>query len=235
MRVGILEDDPDQQALLELWLSELGYSCHCYADIAGMLRALNGQTFDFLILDWMLPDGSGEQVLQWARKNMGWDTGIVILTATDDEKTVVSALSAGADDYVVKPPKKLEFLARIIATSRRARPTGLPVLTLGGYEIDLQRQAIKLNQRTVTLTQKEFDLAVCLFQSPDKLLSRDHLLNKVWGLNTDVATRTVDTHVSRLRKKLSLDGSHGWKMIPVYGCGYRLERVNEPIAATSMA
>jgi DNA-binding response OmpR family regulator len=78
----------------------------------------------------------------------------------------------------------------------------------------------------VALTQKEFDLAVYLFQNPSRLLSRDHLLNKIWGLNTDVDTRTVDTHVSRLRKKLALDGTRGWKMSPVYGYGYRLDRVD---------
>ena len=80
----------------------------------------------------------------------------------------------------------------------------------------------------MALTQKVLDLAVYVFQNPGKLMSRDHLLNKVWGLNTDVDTRTVDTHISRLRKKLALDGRNGWRMAPVYGYGYRFDRVDSP-------
>jgi DNA-binding response OmpR family regulator len=152
---------------------------------------------------------------------------VVVLTARDDEATVLQALEAGADDFVVKPPKRLEFIARVASATRRASPGGLPVLRLGAFEIDIPRHTLSMDGVPITLTQKEFDLAVYLFQSPAKLLSRDHLLNKVWGINADVDTRTVDTHVSRLRKKLSLDGTRGWKMSPVYGYGYRLDRVDD--------
>jgi DNA-binding response OmpR family regulator len=119
-------------------------------------------------------------------------------------------------------------MARLGTAARRARPGGLPVLRLGAYQVDVLRHSIRLDGQEIKLTQKEFDLAVYLFQSPGKLLSRDHLLNKIWGLNADVDTRTVDTHVSRLRKKLALDGLRGWKMAPVYGYGYRLDRVTDP-------
>jgi DNA-binding response OmpR family regulator len=104
------------------------------------------------------------------------------------------------------------------------------VLRMGSYEIDVQRHRLALHGESVALTQKEFDLAVYLFQNPGKLMSRDHLLNKVWGLNTEVDTRTVDTHISRLRKKLMLDGRNGWRMAPVYGYGYRFDRVDHPEA-----
>lgn len=99
---------------------------------------------------------------------------------------------------------------------------------MGAYEVDIQSQLLSMDGKPVALTQKEFDLAVYLFQSPGKLLSRDHLLNKILGLNTDVDTRTVDTHVSRLRKKLALDGKRRWKMSPVYGYRYRFDRVDQP-------
>ena len=172
----------------------------------------------------MLPDGTGAELLAWARRNLGWELPILVLTSRDDEATVVAALQAGADDYVVKPPKPGELLARVAALGRRVRSGGLPVLRLGVFEIDIQRQRLSLDGAPVALTQKEFDLSAYLFQNPGKLLSRDHLLNKIWGLNTEVDTRTVDTHVSRLRKKLKLDGSQGWKLVPVYGVGYRVER-----------
>jgi len=227
MHVGVLEDDEDQQALICLWLTSAKHTCSVFGTVATMIDGVKGQHFDTLLLDWMLPDGSGAEVLQWVRQNMGWNMAVLVLTARDDEATVVQALQSGADDFVVKPPKQHELIARLAAAARRASPGGLPVLRLGAFEIDIPRHTLSMDGSPVTLTQKEFDLAVCLFQSPAKLLSRDHLLNKVWGLNADVDTRTVDTHVSRLRKKLSLDGTRGWKMSPVYGYGYRLDRIDE--------
>ena len=228
MHVGVLEDDVDQQALIKLWLESSQHSSTVFGTVAQMLEGIKREHFDALLLDWMLPDGSGAEVLQWVRQNMGWEIAVVVLTARDDEATVVQALQSGADDFVVKPPKQAELLARLSAAARRAGPGGLPVLRLGAYEVDVPRHTLSMDGAPVTLTQKEFDLAVYLFQSPAKLLSRDHLLNKVWGINADVDTRTVDTHVSRLRRKLALDGSRGWKMSSVYGYGYRLDRVDGP-------
>jgi len=224
MHVGLLEDDEDQRALGELWLQVASHSFRTFGTVAGMLEALKHERFDTLVLDWNLPDGIGGDVLVWVRQNLGWDIAVLVLTARDEEPLVVQALEAGADDYLVKPAKQNEFLARLAAAARRAKPGGMQVLRLGAYELDLQQHTLMLDGSAVTLTQKEFDLAAYLLQSPGKLLSRDHLLNRIWGLNTEVDTRTVDTHVSRLRKKLGFDGSHGWKLLPVYGFGYRLER-----------
>lgn len=224
MHIGIAEDDPDQQDLLRLWLEGAQHSVAAYGTVAQYIEALKRERFDMLLIDWMLPDGTGADLLQWARGNLGWETPILVLTARDDEETVVEALQAGADDYVVKPPKPAELLARVAALGRRVRANALPVLRLGAFEIDIQRQRLSIDGDPVVLTQKEFDLSAYLFQNPGKLLSRDHLLNKIWGLNAEVDTRTVDTHVSRLRKKLGLDGSKGWKLVPVYGVGYRFER-----------
>ena len=226
MHVGVLEDDVDQQSLIRLWLASAHYTCTMFDTVAGTIGGLKSEHFDALLLDWMLPDGSGSEVLNWVRTNMGWNMAVVILTARTDEATVVLALQAGADDFVVKPPKQQELIARLAAAARRADPGGLPILRLGAFEVDVPRHTLSMDGAPVTLTQKESDLAVYLFQSPAKLLSRDHLLNKVWGMNADVDTRTVDTHVSRLRKKLSLDGTRGWKLSPVYGYGYRLDRVD---------
>lgn len=229
MHIGIAEDDPDQQDLLRLWLEGAQHSVGAHATVAGYIEALKKERFELLLIDWMLPDGTGADVLAWARSNLGWELPILVLTSRDDEATVVAALQAGADDYVVKPPKPAELLARVAALGRRVRSGGLPVLRLGAFEIDIQRQRLSINGGPVMLTQKEFDLSSYLFQNPGKLLSRDHLLNKIWGINADVDTRTVDTHISRLRKKLGLDGSKGWKLVPVYGVGYRFERIDAPV------
>lgn len=230
MHIGVLEDDKDQLALIELWLASAQHSSKSFGTVADILEGLKTEHFDGLLLDWMLPDGSGAEVIQWVRRNLGWNVAVVVLTALDDEATVVKALQAGADDFVVKPAKHHELIARLAAAGRRSSPGGLPVLRLGAYEIDVPRHVLSMEGHPVTLTQKEFDLAVYLFQSPAKLLSRDHLLNKVWGLHTEIDTRTVDTHVSRLRKKLKLDGANGWKMTPVYGYGYRLDRIDAAIS-----
>lgn len=231
MHIGFLEDDDDQRALIGLWLDAAGHTRKDFTTVASALEGLKRERFDLLLIDWMLPDGNGSEVLQWARQNLGWELPIVVLTARDDEATVVEALQAGSDDYVVKPPKQAELAARLVAVSRRIRPAAMQVLRMGAYEVDIQRQVLSMDGHPVALTQKEFDLAVYMFQSPGKLLSRDHLLNRIWGLNTEVDTRTVDTHVSRLRKKLALDGARGWKMSPVYGYGYRFDRVDAPTQA----
>lgn len=231
MHIGIAEDDTDQLALLSLWLTTGQHSSHGFTTAAEFIDGLKKERFDLLLIDWMLPDGTGADLLTWVRQNLGWDTPVIVVTAREDEATVCAALRAGADDYVVKPPKPMELLARLEAVSRRVKPGGLPVLRMGAYEVDVQRHRLSMDGSPITLTQKEFDLSVYLFQNPGKLLSRDHLLNKIWGLNTDVDTRTVDTHVSRLRKKLVLDGGRGWKLVPVYGYGYRFDRIDAPQAS----
>lgn len=227
MHIAILEDDADQRALLELWVSSGQHTTRGFGMAAEFIEGAKRERFDLLLIDWMLPDGTGADVLQWVRGNLGWSIPVVVVTARDDEATVVAALKMGADDYVVKPPKPMELLARLENVARRVKPGGLPVLRLGSYEVDIAGHRLSLDGAPITLTQKEFDLSVYLFQNPGKLLSRDHLLNKIWGLNTDVDTRTVDTHISRLRKKLRLDGSKGWKLTPIYGYGYRFDRVDE--------
>ncbi|MDR3385008.1 MAG: response regulator transcription factor [Cupriavidus basilensis] len=226
MYTAVLEDDVDQLDLIRLWLEQGGHQAKGFATGSEFTAGIARERFDLLIIDWMLPDTSGDAMIRWAREHLGWEVPVVVLTARDDEQTVLTALKAGADDYLVKPARPAEMLARIEALSRRYGIGGTPVLHLDPYEIDIQRVRITLDGAPVELTQKEFDLATYLFQSPGKLLSRDHLLNRIWGLNAEVDTRTVDTHVSRLRKKLKLDGSNGWKVFPVYGYGYRFERVN---------
>ena len=224
MHIAIAEDDPDQLALTRLWLDAAGHSTAGFETVAAFVDGVGRERFDLLLIDWMLPDGTGADLLAWVRQNLGWELPVIVVTSREDEETVCEALRAGADDYIVKPPKPFELRARIEAVARRAKPGGLPVLRAGAYEIDVQRHRIAVEGAPVTLTQKEFDLAVYLFQNPGKLFSRDHLLNRIWGISAEVDTRTVDTHMSRLRKKLLLDGARGWKVSPVYGYGYRFDR-----------
>ncbi|MDH4390589.1 MAG: response regulator transcription factor [Aquabacterium sp.] len=235
MYVALLEDDPDQHALLMHWLDQAGHQGVGWHRMGDFMRDMANAHFDAVVLDWKLPDGSGMETLKWIRQTVGWNVAVVVLTACDDADTVVQALGAGADDYVVKPAREPELVARIATAVRRASPGGVMVVKLGIYEVDIPRHQLSMHGKPVTMTQKEFDLGAYFFQNPGKLLSRDHLLNKIWGLNTEVDTRTVDTHVSRLRKKLKLDGSHGWQMGSVYGYGYRLDRATAGPCANAAA
>jgi len=223
--IGILEDDAAQQELYQLWFSSAQHNCRCYAAAKDFIDALGAERFDLLLIDWMLPESSGEAVLQWVRDNLGWEIPVIFITARDSEVDIVKALRSGADDYVVKPPKYLELLARMESLSRRVRP--VQHVQLGAYEINQDGRSIDLHGKPVKLTQKEFELASYMFQNPDKLLSRVHLLEQLWGLNADVDTRTVDTHVSRIRRKLKINEDTGWQIVPEYGYGYRMERVSD--------
>jgi len=221
--IGILEDDLAQQELYALWFSSAQHEWKCYASAKAYMAALEKEKFDLLLIDWMVPDGSGDLVLKWVREHLGWDIPVIFITSRDKELDIVTALKNGADDYLVKPPKYLELLARIESLSRRTKAPS--IVKLGAYEINQDMRSILLEGKPVELTQKEFMLASYMLQHPGKLLSRVHLLEQIWGLTADVDTRTVDTHVSRIRRKLAIGPDHGWQIVPVYGYGYRIERL----------
>jgi DNA-binding response OmpR family regulator/HPt (histidine-containing phosphotransfer) domain-containing protein len=223
MHIGILEDDLQQQEIYQLWLGNARHTCACFVSVKDFVAALQQDRFDLLLIDWMLPESSGEAALKWVRAHLGWEIPVIFVTARDQEADLVAALKEGADDYLVKPPRRMELLARIEALTRRLKAP--LVLKFGVYEADPQNHSIIVRGEGVKLTQKEYELAAYLFQHPGKLLSRVHLLEQLWGLNAEVDTRTVDTHVSRLRKKLAIGPDNGWQIVPVHGWGYRMEKV----------
>ena len=224
--IGVVEDDPDQSHLFAAWLGEAGYKVRQFASAAEFRRRLGAESVDALILDWMLPDTPGIDVLDWLRHSTQAQLPVVFLTAKTSESDIVAGLSAGADDYIAKPARKAELLARIDAVLRRSGVNAVdPILRdLVPYEIDTQRRRVSLSGEPVKLTDREVDLAVFVFRRHGRIVSRETLLEQVWKLSSAVTTRTVDTHMSRLRKKLQLNGEHGWRLTAVYQHGYRLER-----------
>jgi DNA-binding response OmpR family regulator len=190
-----------------------------------MMRATR-ESFDLFILDLQVPDVSGTEVLQWLRTNVSKKVPILFVTVRDSEQDIVFALEHGADDYMIKPARQQELLARVHALLRRAYPREEDKQpSFPPFQIDTQRGEIRRDGAKIELTPKEFDLAVVLFRNMGRLMSRDHPQEAVWGRSGDLATRTVDTHVSQMRKKLDLRLETGFRVVPVYNYGYRLEQI----------
>ncbi len=227
MRIAILEDDPDQLALLQRWLVQDGHDVHGYLMGREVMTRATRESFDLFVLDWQVPDISGIEVLQWLRGNVSQRVPILFVTVRDSEQDIVFALENGADDYMIKPARQGELLARVHALLRRAYPRAdEKQLSFPPFDIDIQRGEIRRAGSKIELTPKEFDLAVVLFRNVGRLLSRGHLQEAVWGRSGDLATRTVDTHVSQVRKKLDLRTETGFRVVPIYNYGYRMEQMS---------
>jgi two-component system, OmpR family, response regulator RegX3 len=228
-RIAVLEDDPSQAKLLDHWIVQQGHICHLFDRGEKILQAVLRDTFDLVVLDWRVPDLSGEEVVRAIRKSVREPLPVLFTTGRDREEDIVIALKAGADDYLTKPLRRMEFLARVEALLRRARGHGRAVEALieaGNFRIDVEGRTLEKDGAPVELTQKEFEVAALLFRNVGRLLSRAYLLDSVWGISADVSTRTVDTHASQLRSKLGLYPEAGWRLSAVYQHGYRLERIS---------
>lgn len=194
-----------------------------------MLSVLaRGNDYDLLLLDWEIPDISGLDVLRWVRANLGHGLPIMMLTSRTLEEELVTGLQAGADDYMIKPIRKGELVARVHALLRRNKP--LPAseasFPCGPYEIDPANEAIRLDGQKVALAPKEYELALLLFRNPGRLFSRDVLSNSVWNREIPATSRTLDTHLSNIRRKLQLRPEHGVRLNSSYALGYRLELID---------
>ena len=225
MRIAILEDDADQVELMQSWLKEAGHTCQASGSGSAFKTALMRETFDLLVVDWNLPDTTGPEVLSWVREHLDWRIPVLFVTSRDHEEDIVYALQHGADDYMTKPVKQQETLARITALGRRSQPLGEEETNLkqGRFEFDIANRQVIIDTDIVQLTNKEFDLALLLFRNQGRLLSRNYILENIWGTTAELSTRTVDTHISRVRNKLGIHPDNGVRLNAIYNHGYRLE------------
>ena len=231
MRIALLEDDIEQAERTASLLTAAGHQVNVFDRGRALLKQLNSESYDLIMLDWEIPDLSGYEVLRTLRAQLGVRTPVLFLTHRDSEEDVVQALEAGADDFLVKPPRERELLARVDSVGRRARD-GLQqdeTLVVPPFRIDLKRREIEVNGAIADLTRREFDVALLLFRNVGKVLSRGHIMQAVWGQSAVTLTRTVDMHVSRVRKVLGLSASIGLRLTAIYGYGYRLERAGNPV------
>ncbi|HKK55559.1 response regulator transcription factor [Marinobacter sp.] len=224
MRIALLEDEHEQAQHIQALLTDRGHQCDHFPNGRAFLSAVLHRSYDLLLLDWQIPDTTGIEVLEQVRANLSWQVPVVFLTQRDSEADIVRALDAGADDYLAKPAREAELIARINALARRTNPDDeRELLTYGRFRIDTRQRTIELNDQNLTLTDKDFDLTLFLFQNQGRLLTRDMLLERVWGMANDINTRTVDTHMSRLRRRLGLNPENGFRIKTIYQRGYRLE------------
>lgn len=229
MRFAILEDSRSQALLLKTMVEELGHEGVVFPGARDFRQGLETQQFDLLLMDWILPDGSGDELLGWVRERFGWSLPVIFVTARVAESDVAAMLRLGADDYVCKPIRYVELSARIEALIRRKALASVPAavsgtVVAGNIVLDPAARSALVDGQPVALTGKEFDLALLLLRNLGALFNRQVLLEKVWAVDAEIDTRTVDTHVSRLRRKLGLEPAKGWLLTTVYGHGYRLER-----------
>lgn len=225
--VLVVEDDLALRETLMYNLKNQGFVVEFATDGPAALDAARRVRPDLILLDVMLPGLDGIEVCRTLRQEM--TIPILMLTARDDEIDRVIGLEIGADDYITKPFSMRELMARVKAHLRRERlhqteaAAANEVLQFGNLAIDLTRREVRLGEQTLHLTPKEFDLLTFLVQNRGRALSRDQLLEQVWGWDYPGGTRTVDVHIHGLRDKIEPDPAHPQRILTVRGAGYRFE------------
>jgi DNA-binding response OmpR family regulator len=228
-RVLVVEDDAHIRDLVVLHLQLEGLTAVAAGDGATGLRLAKADPFDLLILDVMLPQLDGVTVCRAVRReSLNGDVPILMLTARREESDKVLGLESGADDYLTKPFGIREFIARVRALLRR-RPSQAPqhaaAVTAGGLTVDPARRHARLQDREIELTAHEFDLLYLLATNRGIVFSRDALMQKVWGGDTHITERSVDTLVKRVRRKIEEDPAEPRFVLTVWGTGYKFADV----------
>jgi two-component system phosphate regulon response regulator PhoB len=218
-RVLVIEDETDLGEVLDYNLSKEGHRVHIAKTGADGLRAARELHPDLILLDLMLPDMSGTAVCKTLKKDQALrDVRVIMVTAKGEEIDRVVGFELGADDYVVKPFSVRELLLRVGAVLRRKDVAASDLVDFGELRIDSAAHRVWVSGIEVGLTSLEFKLLVTLYERKNRVQTRSILLNDIWGIEADITTRTVDTHVKRLREKLKNVGRY---IETVRGVGYR--------------
>jgi DNA-binding response OmpR family regulator len=227
MRIAVLDDDHAQLEFATEVLRAVGHTCTVFTKARALIHRLQRETFDLVTLDWNIGDMQGDEVLAWIRQNCITSLPVLFMTGRSCESDMIDMLNAGADDYLVKPVSAPVLIARITSLLRRAyqHEQSTTRQQFDDYDFDLQTLRAFHRGVHIPLSQKEFQLALLFFRNFARELSRAHILETVWKHSPGIPTRTLDTHVSAIRVKLDLRPQNGYCIIPIYGYGYRLERL----------
>ncbi len=222
--VLIVDDEPQLRAVVAGYLERDGFSVRSAADGRQALAELAAKRPDAMVLDLMLPEVNGLEVLRWLR-DAGDEVPVIVLSARGSEPDRVAGLELGADDYVAKPASPREIAARVRAVLRRSRPSGPNRLSFAGYEVDVTSRTVTCDGEPIELRPKEFDLLVQLASRPGEVMSRQDLLREVWGSSSEWQDPgTVTVHVRRLRRAIETDPANPAMIVTVYGIGYRFDQ-----------
>lgn len=226
MRIAVVDDDDTTTEFIQAIMRRQGHQCAAFRDASTLITQLQRDTYDLIILDWTMPKISGMEALAWIRANLAVPPAVVMLTSRSDKDDIAGALIAGADDFIVKPEAAHVIVARVEAVLRRSAPAATPArfLDYGRYRFDRLAETVSFDESKVDLTAKEFALAMLFFQNEQRALSRAYILETLWNSAPDLPTRTLDMHVSRIRSKLQLNPTHGYRLFTIFSYGYRLER-----------
>ena len=226
MNILVIEDEPDIRKTLEYNISQEGHTVLTAGSLHDAEKILQSQSLSLILLDLMLPDGSGLDFCRKLKTNSKTESiPVIILTAKDDEVDKVVGFELGADDYVTKPFSVRELILRIKAVLKRGEVKKDIVEVerqFGDLKIDIESHEVYVDEMQIELTALEFKLLNQLVQTRGRVQSRDQLLTEVWGYSAEVTTRTVDTHIKRLRNKL---GSMGKYVQTIRGVGYKFSRI----------
>jgi DNA-binding response OmpR family regulator len=225
-KLGLLEDNPVEAEAIAFLLERDNFEVVICSSGVAFYELLQVETFDFLVLDWNVPDLTGFEILTNLRLMLHLTTPVLMLTSRASEYDIVQALNAGADDYMLKPWKPFELLARINAILRRHRQVRIKAETqIGDFILDPLRKQIIRGDKAVELSAKEFALAQFLLHNLGSPVSRTQIFQAVWN-GTPNDEKTLDVYISRIRSKLDLTAASGYRISSVYGYGYRLESLN---------
>ncbi len=219
--IAVVDDEPDILELVSLHLHKAGFTVKGFADATGFYKFLGRKVPDLVVLDLMLPDADGIDICRYLRKEEKLSSvPVIMLTAKGDEVDRVVGLETGADDYVTKPFSPRELVARVKAVLRRTevRVKGQGPVRVGNLVIDPAKFKVAVRDKAVDLTATEFRILEVLCRQPDRVFTRDQLIEGVWGYDKPVIDRTIDTHVRNLREKLGPEGRH---IRTVRGVGYK--------------
>jgi DNA-binding response OmpR family regulator len=230
MRIAVLDNDSHQAELVCGTLRAAGHICQAFSSAKDLLLQLRRESFDMLILDWHVPDLSAVEVLRQSRDKLPTNMPVLFMTSRSGEDDIIAGMAAGANDYMIKPIRRSELVARVQALLRRSYPGTHQVteqICFGPYTFETKSTMLLLGETRIEVTQKEFDLALLFFRNIGRPLSRAFINEVVWTREIDIPSRTLDTHVSRVRNKLQLLPENGFRLASVYSYGYRLEQVEK--------
>ncbi len=235
MRIAVLENDLGQSALICQVLTAAAHVCHGFHTGKDLLGQLRKDSYDMLIMNWQVPDLSGTEVVRRAREKLPPNAPVMFLTTNAGGNDIVAGLDAAADDYMIKPLRRTEMVVRVQALLRRAYPpqNGTEQLQFEKYVFEIQPGRLLMDGAVLDVTHKEFSLALLFFRNIGRPLSRAYIHEAVWLRDSALPSRTLDTHVSRVRNKLKLTPENGFQLVPVYSYGYRLEKLPPLLASTS--